>query len=107
MEKTIYIHNGEEIKLTCDNMWYVQLDATIRFVFLKYGVGLPPFVIVNEMLHHTDIIILRRDISTIEEAINWNDSRVFIYDELKQQANSNSSSQEDGENWVKYKIKII
>ena len=74
MEKTIYIHNGEEIKLTCDNMWYVQLDATIRFVFLKYGVGLPPFV---------------------------------IYDELKQQANSNSSSQEDGENWVKYKIKII
>jgi len=82
--------NFDEITLNRDNWWYVQLDASIRTIFLKYKLKLPKYVIVQFLHKSTDIFIVRSNFDEFEQAKNWYLNRVFVIDEIAQQAEANS-----------------
>jgi len=96
-----------EIPLNKDNWWYVQLDASIRFAFMKYIGLIPKTVIIEQSSHYTTIKIIRPNFNNLEEVNIWLQNRIFILDELNQQAKCNSTDNEDNEDWVIYNFEII
>lgn len=90
-----------------DNMWWFQLDGSIRFAFMKYNIELPKYVMIVEYSHFSYIKIVRYPIETIHSAAKWEDKYALIMDELKRQAEANSTTEEDSENWRTYKFEII
>ena len=96
-----------EIPLNKDNWWYVQLDASIRFAFMKYIGLIPETVIIEPSSHYTTIKIIRPNFNNLEEVNIWLQNRIFILDELNQQAKCNSTDNEDNEDWVIYNFEII
>ena len=83
--------NGEEPTKLKEWFWK-QVEASIRCSFMKYDIKLPEMVLVDELksIHHTFIKIIRSNIDSLEEAVKWEDKKVFIEDELKLQAEANS-----------------
>lgn len=96
-----------EIPLNKENWWYVQLDASIRFAFMKYIRLIPAIVIIEDNTHYTTIKIIRNNFNNLEEVNTWLQNRIFILDELNNQAKFNSTDKEDTENWINYKFEII
>lgn len=97
----------EEIPFNKENWFYVQLDATIRTTFLKFNCPLPKYVILEELTHCTVINIFRSPIKNEKDLFEWKEKYIYVYDELKHQAEVNSSEFENIENWTKYEIKIL
>jgi len=79
-----------EIPLNKENWWYVQLDASIRFAFIKYVGLLPETVIIEPLSHYTTIKIIRPNFNNLEEVKTWLQKKIMVLDELNQQAKSNS-----------------
>ena len=89
-------NSWKEIKFNRKNMWYVQLDASIRYVFIDRGVSLPKAVYINDVNYNTGytvtyIRIVRADLITHEDVVQWIENKMYIMDELKRQAECNSS----------------
>lgn len=97
----------EEIPLGRDTWWYVQVDATIRTTFLKYNLPLPKYVIVENLTHYITFKIFREAIKNENELQEWNKKWIYVYDELKHQAECNSNDMEDDEYWIKYEFKLL
>ena len=96
-----------EIPLNKENWWYVQLDASIRFAFMKYIRLIPETVIIEDNTHYTTIKIIRNNFNNLEEVNIWLQNRIFILDELNHQAKFNSTDKEDTEDWTIYSFEII
>lgn len=98
----------EEIPLNKENWWYVQVDASIRFAFLKYHFKLPRQVVITFNSHYTYINIFRAPINTINQLKRWEEKYLWVLDELNQQAKFNSIDKEDDEeNYVMYEFKLL
>ena len=98
----------KEIPLCIDNWWYVQLDATIRTTFLKYGFPLPKYVVLDELTHYTIINVFRSSIKNEKELLQWKEKYIYVLDELKHQADFNSIDSEDDEtNFIRYEFKLM
>ena len=41
----------EHIPIDKDYIWWSQLDASIRFAFMKYDIELPKYVMVEDYTH--------------------------------------------------------
>ena len=98
-----YRINGEK----ADEWFWKQVEATIRTIFYKYNFEFPKYVLIQETEHLVTLKIIRSNINTLEEAIKWERTKVYLLDELSSQAEVNSSDEYDGENYVKYKFEII
>lgn len=96
-----------EIPLNKDNWWYVQLDTSIRFVFMKYIGLLPETVIIETSSHYTTIKIIRPNLNNLEEVNLWLQRKLSICDELNQQTKCNSLDNEDIDNWNIYNFEIL
>ena len=98
----------EHVPLGRNTWWYVQLDATIRTTFLKYGFPLPKYVVFDELTHHTIINVFRSTIKNEKELLQWKEKYIYVLDELKHQAEFNSIDSEDDEtNFIRYEFKLI
>ena len=104
-EKSDFVY--EEISLNKKNWWYVQVDASIRYAFLKHHFKLPRQVVIQFCSHYTYINIFRAPLNTISQVKKWEEKYLWVLDELEQQAKCNSTDNEDNENWVKYEFKIL
>ena len=111
MEQTKYFleKNGEykEIILNRDNWFYVQVNASIRFAFMKYKIKLPNDVIIKDCKHWIFITIIRPNLDSFNEIISWENNQLCVLDELNNQAEANSTTEEDTEDWIQYKFEII
>ena len=96
-----------EIPLGRYTWWYVQVDASIRYAFAKYKVPLPKYVIVEEVNHYITFKIFRENIKNLKELQLYNEKLIYIFDELKYQAECNSSNELEDEYWVKYEFKLL
>lgn len=88
------------------NWIFIQINATIRYVFGKYDIPCPRYVFVNRDYKRTgkmDLTIVRDNVKNEKEAMFWNVQKMYIKDELDSQARSNSD-EEDG---IVYKFEII
>ena len=101
----INITSEETIKLK--EWFWKQMEASIRTIFLKYGIDFPEIVFVQEFDHLVVVQIMRPNFDTLEDAAKWQKSRVYILDELSSHAEVNSSDEYDGEHYVRYKFEII
>lgn len=97
----------EEIPLNKNNWWYVQVDASIRYAFLKHHIKLPRQVVIQFCSHYTYINIFRAPLNTISQIKKWEEKYLWVLDELEKQAKCNSIDNEDSENWVKYEFKFL
>jgi hypothetical protein len=104
-EKSDFVY--EEISLNKKNWWYVQVDASIRYAFLKHHLKLPRQVVIQFCSHYTYVNIFRAPLNTISQIKKWEEKYLCVLDELEQQAKCNSTDNEDNENWIKYEFKII
>lgn len=84
-----------EIELNKNNWFYVQVNASIRTTFLKYGVKFPKYVIFEELHGCTIIKVFRDDIENEKELLNWAQKYIFIKDELNIQAQANSDEERE------------
>ena len=94
-----------EIPLNKDNWWYVQLDASIRFAFIKYIGLIPEIVVIEPSTHYTNIKIIRPNFNNLEEVNIWLQKRLYIVDELNNQAKCNSI--DEGDNLMIYKFETL
>ena len=83
------------------------MEASIRTIFVKYGIDVPEIVFVQEFDHLVVVQIMRPNFDTLEDAAKWQKGRVYILDELRLQAEANSSDKYDGENYLIYTFEII
>ena len=98
----------EEIPLGKNTWWYVQVDASIRYAFVKYKLPIPKYVVVEEVTHFITFKIFRENIKNPKELQHYNDKWICVYDELKYQAECNSSNEnDDPDYWVKYEFKLM
>lgn len=98
----------EEIPLGRNTWWYVQVDSSIRYAFLKHNLQLPKYVVVEDVTHYITFKIYRENIKNINELKEYNEKLKYVLDELKFQAECNSSDEEDDPNyWVKYEFKLM
>ena len=98
----------EEIPLDRDTWWYVQIDASIRYAFLKHNLQIPKYIVVEDVTHYITFKIYRENIKNINELKEYNEKLKYVLDELKFQAECNSSDEEDNPNyWVKYEFKLM
>ena len=98
----------EEIPLNKENWFYVQLDGSIRYAFLKYHCSLPKYVIIEDLSHEITINIFRETIKNDKELLHWKEKWLYIYDELDHQAKCNSIDNEDDEvNYIRYVFKFL
>jgi len=95
-----------EIPFNKENWFYVQVDASIRTVFLKYDFPIPPYVIVDKHTHYITFYIVRDKINK-KNLLNWSEKSFYIYSDLNHQAKCNSSEPEDTEYWVHYEFNLI
>ena len=91
----------KNVPLDKENMWFAQLDGSIRYAFMKYAIPLPKYVIVYFYTAYTEINIIRDYVSNISEAEKWLLHRTFVLDELQLQAEANSNEENA------YTIKIL
>ena len=96
-----------EISLNKEYWWYVQLDVSIRFAFMKYIGLIPETVIIEPSSHYTTIKIIRPNFNNLEEINTWLQNRIFVLDELNQQAKCNSTDNEDNKDWIIYSFEIL
>ena len=97
----------EEIPLGRDTWWYVQVDASIRYAFLKHNLQLPKYVVVEEVTHYITFKIYRENIKNFKELQEYNEKLKYVFDELKMQADCNSSDSDEDDYWVKYEFKLM
>ena len=98
----------EEIPLDRDTWWYVQIDASIRYAFLKHNLQIPKYIVVEDVTHYITFKIYRENIKNINELKEYNEKLKYVLDELKFQAECNSSDEyDDPDYWVKYEFKIM
>ena len=98
----------EEIPLGRNTWWYVQVDSSIRYAFFKYDLQIPKYVVVEDVTHYITFKIYRENIKNIKELQEYNEKLNYVLDELKSQAECNSSDEYDAPNyWVKYEFKIM
>ena len=95
-----------EIPLNKENWFYVQVDASIRTSFYKYNFQIPSFVIVTKLSHYMLFEIVRDKINK-KELLDWSEKYNFLCEELKHQAQCNSSDEYECNDWIKYEFKII
>lgn len=96
-----------EIPLNIDNWGYVQLDATVRTAFLKFGFPYPKYAIIENFSHFMRINLFREAINNENELSDWDMRRGFVESELDIQAKINSTDIENAEDWVKIEFKIL
>ena len=96
-----------EIPFNEENWFYVQIDATIRTTFLKYNFPLPPYVIVEKLIHYITFYIVRDKIENEKELLKWQEEWICIESDLDIQAKCNSTDEEDDEDWVHFEFKLI
>lgn len=96
--KVVGYQEYEDIPLNLENMWFVQLNASICSAFLKFGFQEPSDVFINAKGSTTKIIIVR---SPIEDSVKWYNDRYFIMEELNIQADANKTDD------MRYVFKII
>lgn len=104
-KKNYDTQSWDYIPLTNDNMWYVQLDASINFVFQKYNMTLPTYVMIDEFLPKITIKIVRPPMTTFIQVVRWEETLSNINDDLKTMAEVNSSVREYHD--ISYKFEII
>lgn len=98
----------EEIPLGRNTWWYVQVDSSIRYAFLKHNLQIPKYVVVEDVTHYITFKIYRENIKNIKELQEYNEKLNYVLDELKSQAECNSSDEYDAPDyWVKYEFKIM
>ncbi len=98
----------EEIELNSDNWFYVQIDASIKYAFNKYGFKCPKYCIIEELAHYVIFYVYRDDIKTENELLQWHNKCQYVLDELKHVAECNSKDEiEDPMNWVKYEFRTL
>ena len=98
----------EEIPLGRNTWWYVQVDSSIRYAFLKHNLQIPKYVVVEDVTHYITFKIYRENIKNIKELQEYNEKLNYVLDELKSQAECNSSNEYDAPDyWVKYEFKIM
>ena len=104
--------NPEEIKefvkdgKATENWIFMQIDATIQYIFEKHNMPCPRYVFVNRNYKRTGemtLTIVRDNFKNEKEAMFWNVQKMYIQDELNTQARSNS----DEEAGMVYKFEII
>ena len=104
--------NPEEIKgfvkdgKATENWIFMQIDATIQYIFEKHNIPCPHYVFVNrdyKYIGEMTLTIVRDNFKNEKEAMFWNVQKMYIQDELNSQARSNSD-EEDG---MVYKFEII
>lgn len=105
--ETKYYKSDVEIPLNRDNWFYVMIDGSIRMAFLKYGINLPKYVIVEETGDNVKFTIVRGDMVGYDAAKKWKERKIYILDELRIQAEANSFDDYDGEKSITYKFEII
>lgn len=96
-----------EIPLNRNNWWYVQLDGTIRYAFLKNKCPLPKYVILEELPNHTHINVFRSPIKNEKELLEWNEKYFYVYSELKFQGDCNSTEEYEDVQQMKYEFKLL
>ena len=103
--------NPEEIKCfvkdgkATENWIFMQIDASIRYIFGKHGMPYPKYVFVNrnyKRIREMTLTIVRDNVKNEKDAMFWNVQKMYIQDELNSQAQSNSD--EEG---ITYKFEII
>lgn len=98
----------EEIPLGRNTWWYVQVDSSIRYAFLKHNLQIPKYVVVEDVTHYITFKIYRENIKNVKELQEYNEKLNYVLDELKSQAECNSSDEYDAPDyWVKYEFKIM
>ena len=100
----------KEIQLGIDTWFYVQVDATIRTTFLTYDLPLPKYVIVEELSTETIFKIFRDTIKNQKELQDWNQKWIYVFDDLKHQAECNSNGpweDENNETYMKFEFKLL
>lgn len=105
----IGVDKYQEANLKDDNWWYMQVDASIRYAFMKYDLAVPEFVYFDKYetivdgikVQHVIIRIVRYPIKSVKQAQKWVEKRYRVIDELTRQAHTNSD--ED----IEYKFEII
>lgn len=97
----------KEIPLGRDTWWYIQVDASIRYAFSKYNIPIPKYVVVEELSHYITFKIFRENIKNQKELREWNKKWIYVFDELKHQAECNSNLEKENEYWVKYEFKLL
>ena len=98
----------EEIPLGRNTWWYVQVDSSIRYAFFKYNLQIPKYVVVEDVTNYITFKIYRENIKNIKELQEYNEKLNYVLDELKSQAECNSSDEYDAPDyWVKYEFKIM
>ena len=96
-----------EIPLNKENWFYVQIDASIKYAFQKYGFKYPKYCIIEALTHYIIFHIYRDDIKNKKELLEWHNKSRYVLDELKRTAECNSKDEiEDPINWIKYEFKI-
>lgn len=98
----------QEIPLGKETWWYAQVDASIRYAFVKYQLPLPKYVVVEEVTHYITFKIFRENIKNPKELQAYNEKLMYVFDELKYQAKCNSLDEyDDPEYWIKYEFKLM
>lgn len=111
--KNVFNHDKKkfelvEIPLNKDNWFFVQLDGSIRYTFLKYHCPLPKYVIIEDRSHEMTINIFRENITNIKDLLWYKEYWLCILDELNQQAKCNSIDKEDDDtNYIRYEFKLM
>lgn len=88
-----------------ENWIFIQIDATIQYIFEKHHIPCPKYVFVNRNYKSTremNLTIVRDNVKNEKEAMFWNAQKVYIQDELNTQAQSNSDDE-----GLKYKFEVI
>ena len=99
-----------EVPLNPDNWWYVQIDATIRTVFLAHNCYIPKYVVIEQYTVRFDteciiINIFRENLKNEKDLLEWNQKWIYIKSDLDQQAHANTD--EFGDTPVIYKFKLL
>jgi len=98
----------QEIPLGRETWWYVQVDSSVRYAFAKHKLPLPKYIVVEEVSHYITFKIYRENIKNIKELEAYNKKWIYVFDELKFQAECNSSDEyDDPEYWIKYEFKLL
>lgn len=106
--KDTFQYELEEIPLGRETWWYVQVDASIRYAFAKYKLPIPKYVVVEDEGHYITFKIYRENIKNPKELKSYNEKCIYVLDELKFQAECNSSDEcEDSKYWIKYEFKLM
>jgi hypothetical protein len=116
--KKIFNHDVKEfqlieIPLNRDNWFYVQVDATIRTIFLKYNFSIPKYIIVEELgsdnCKHIIFNVFKNTIENENEALRWVEKWYCVFEELKHQAECNSYEpwEDTYTNYTKYEFKLL